>query len=378
MRSFRLQRSLQQRGSVIIVALWTITLMTILVTVIASQNRLSAQVAHFHQQELATWTSEQAAINRAEMDLMLEQMPLPAESEEFDSFSESMNAIGRIPRYQRHRGDSLELYYPQDPNIIVRIYDHAGKINMRQMSRARLRMMIEKKLGGPQEADQQQIDQLMDAWNDWLDLNDGPSPNGAEKDYYLSLPVPYAPRNGPIESVEEILSIRGFAEVFSDVNLEAAFTIYGEDELINLNVATIEAMRLIPGLDDELIADILEYREEKDFQGNGDVAQLIPAENMTDVRQWLNSRKETRYYTIMVYPRPTTTGDHEDTANKENDKENNDVATEDRTTINDPLLAAYAETVYVPGFTERPQIMKINPYQKLPLTALPAEAEFAE
>ena len=67
MRSFRLQRSLQQRGSVIIVALWTITLMTILVTVIASQNRLSAQVAHFHQQELATWTSEQAAINRAEM-----------------------------------------------------------------------------------------------------------------------------------------------------------------------------------------------------------------------------------------------------------------------------------------------------------------------
>jgi general secretion pathway protein K len=243
---------------------------------------------------------------------------------------------------------------------------------MRQMSRARLRMMIEKKLGGAQEADQRQIDQLMDAWNDWLDLNDGPSPNGAEKDYYLSLPVPYAPRNGPIESVEEILSIRGFAEVFSDVNLEAAFTIYGEDELINLNVATIEAMRLIPGLDDELIADILEYRQEKDFQGNGDVAQLIPAENMTDVRQWLNSRKETRYYTIMVYPRPTTPGDDEAGAA---DNEADDAAEEDRTTINDPLQAAYAETVYVPGFTERPQIMKINPYQKLPLTALPPESD---
>ncbi len=138
-------------------------------------------------------------------------------------------------------------------------------------------------------------------------------------------------------------------------------------------MATIEAMRLIPGLNDELIADIIAYRNEKDFQGNGDVAQLIPAENMTDVRQWLNSRKETRYYTIMVYPRPTAAGNNEN----EDDAANNDddAAAEDRTTSNNPLQAAYAETVYVPGFTERPQIMKINPYQQLPLTALPAEPD---
>lgn len=359
---------LRQRGSVIIVALWTITLMTILVTVIASQNRLSAQVARFHQQELAIWAGEQAAVNRAEMDLMLEQMPASAESGDVASFEESIDAIGRVPRYQRYRGDELELYYPQAPDIAVRIYDHSGKINLRQISRARLRMLIERKLGGAQEADQRQIDQLMDAWNDWLDLNDGPSPNGAEKDYYLSLPQPYVPRNGPLESVEEIMSIRGFAEVFGDVNLDAAFTIYGEDELVNLNVATIDAMRLIPGLDDELIAAIVDYRKEKDFQGNGDVAQLIPAENMTDLRQWLNSRKDARYYTIMVYPRP----DAPDDENSDNDEASDDNTTADSTTLVDPLLAGYAETVFVAGYTERPQVLKINPYQRLPMTALPA------
>ena len=41
------------------------------------------------------------------------------------------------------------------------------------------------------------------------------------------------------------------------------------------------------------------------------------------------------------------------------------------TTIAEPLLAAYAETVFVAGYTERPQVMRINPYQQLPLTAVP-------
>lgn len=356
-----------QRGSVIIVALWTITLMTILVTVIASQNRLSAQVAYFHQQELATWARVQEAVNRAEMELMLERMAPPAGIEEFNSLDESLQALNRNELY-RFNGDELTLYYPAADDIVVRIYDHAGKINLSQLSRGRLRMLLEAKLGGPGVADPEQIDDLMDAWNDWLDLNDGESPRGAEKDYYLSLPTPYVPRNGPLETVEELLAIRGFADVFGDVNLEAAFTVYGEDELVNLNVASIDTMRLLPGLNDELISAILEYRKEKDFQGNGDVAQLIPAENMAELRQWLNSRKGDGYYTIMVYPRPQT-DTATDAADEDNDDEN-----ADSDIPPDRLLTAYAETVFVPTPRERPQVLKINPYQRLPVTVLPPAA----
>lgn len=355
----------QQRGSVIIVALWTITLMTILVTVIASQNRLSAQVAYFHQQELATWARVQEAVNRAEMELMLERMAPPVGIEEFNTLDESLEELNRNELY-RFNGDELTLHYPAAEDIVVRIYDHAGKINLRQLSRGRLRMLLETKLGGPDVADPGQIDDLMDAWNDWQDLNDGESPRGAEKDYYQSLSTPYVPRNGPLETVEELLAIRGFAEVFGDVNLEAAFTVYGEDELVNLNVASIDTMRLLPGLNDELIAAILEYRKEKDFQGNGDVAQLIPAENMADLRQWLNSRKGDGYYTIMVYPRPQTAVTSADATDEADD---DDVAAADSPL--DPLLTAYSETVFVPTPRERPQVLKINPYQRLPVTGLP-------
>ncbi len=45
---------------------------------------------------------------------------------------------------------------------------------------------------------------------DWLDEDDEPrDPDGCELDYYATLPTPYAPTNGPVLSVEELLLVRG-------------------------------------------------------------------------------------------------------------------------------------------------------------------------
>jgi type II secretory pathway component PulK len=44
---------------------------------------------------------------------------------------------------------------------------------------------------------------------DWRDPDDNESPSGAESQYYLSLPDPYTCKNGPFETVEELLLIRG-------------------------------------------------------------------------------------------------------------------------------------------------------------------------
>ena len=50
---------------------------------------------------------------------------------------------------------------------------------------------------------------IADAILDWLDEDEEPRPYGAELEYYTTLPTPYAPKNGPIESVEELLLVRG-------------------------------------------------------------------------------------------------------------------------------------------------------------------------
>ncbi|HVX10486.1 MAG TPA: hypothetical protein VHC22_04860 [Pirellulales bacterium] len=48
---------------------------------------------------------------------------------------------------------------------------------------------------------------IADAILDWLDPDDIPRTNGCEREYYTSLG--YAPKNGPMESVEELLLVRG-------------------------------------------------------------------------------------------------------------------------------------------------------------------------
>jgi DNA uptake protein ComE-like DNA-binding protein len=44
---------------------------------------------------------------------------------------------------------------------------------------------------------------------DWMDTDDTPRQNGAEREYYSGMSPSYAPKNGPLESVEELLLVRG-------------------------------------------------------------------------------------------------------------------------------------------------------------------------
>ncbi|MFC1758520.1 hypothetical protein ACFL2H_07095 [Planctomycetota bacterium] len=50
---------------------------------------------------------------------------------------------------------------------------------------------------------------VADAILDYLDEDDEPRDNGAEFDYYAALDPPYAPKNGPLETIEEMLLVRG-------------------------------------------------------------------------------------------------------------------------------------------------------------------------
>ncbi len=52
-------------------------------------------------------------------------------------------------------------------------------------------------------------DSIADAILDWIDTDDDPRDSGAERDYYATLDPPYAPRNGPLGSIDELLLVRG-------------------------------------------------------------------------------------------------------------------------------------------------------------------------
>jgi type II secretory pathway component PulK len=50
---------------------------------------------------------------------------------------------------------------------------------------------------------------VADAIVDWIDPDDDPRPNGAENSYYMSLTRPYQCKNGPLDTLEELLYVRG-------------------------------------------------------------------------------------------------------------------------------------------------------------------------
>jgi len=343
---------IKQRGSVIIIVLWTAVLLTVLVTAMAAQVRLSAQTVMNNHESATQWSALMATVRQAEAEIMYEFMPDPI-GEQLPT-----NAEGEL-REQRYRfnGQSLELAYAQEPDIVVRVYNHSGKINLTRIRRQRMRAILEKRLGGPQAADQDRVDELLAAWVDWTDLNEliDPSGDGAENDYYESLEPGFTPRNNPeLDTVEELLLVRGFAEVFAGVNLDAAFTVHGNEQSINLNLATREAMQLLPGLTDELIERIIAFREYEDINNRQEIAEIIPYENLLELTSWLGNSYST-HYSVFAYPAVELEAAAADAAPQWDNP--------------DPVTRAYMEIIEVRSYDSLPRVLKVEPYGRLPDTA---------
>lgn len=347
----------KQRGTVIIIVLWTSVLLTVLVTAMAAKVRLSARTALHNQAGVTSWMQSMEALRFAEMELMMERMPRPIG----EVREETEEGELRSPAY-RFNGQPLNLSYGQNENIVVRIYDHAGKINLNRIPRRNMQLLIQKLLGGI-DADPQDTQDLLAAWTDWTDLNDLEGLNGAEEDYYLDLEQPYTPRNNPeLDSVEEILHVRGFAELLEGINLDAAFTIYGNSRTVNLNLATREAMRLLPGLDDELIETIIAYREIEDISNRGEIAEIIPFENLQELSSWVGNNTS-NIYSVFSYPKIAIA----DTGQGLFDAEGYPINP-------DPVTQAYTEVIEVRSYNSLPRVYNVNPYGHLPDTA-PARVE---
>ena len=88
----------------------------------------------------------------------------------------------------------------------VRLVDEGGKININRVNEDTLRRIFTN-LG----LDGVRRDTLVDSILDWRDEDDLHRANGAESEYYRALDAPYTARNGPLDTVADLLWIRGRA-----------------------------------------------------------------------------------------------------------------------------------------------------------------------
>ena len=92
--------------------------------------------------------------------------------------------------------------------------DEASKLDLNEASEAMLA-----RLPGMKAPQAQAL------W-DFLDVDSTPRPEGAEQEYYDTLATPYAIRNGPLASLDELLLVRGFTRAL----------LYGEDANANFTL----------------------------------------------------------------------------------------------------------------------------------------------
>ncbi len=118
-----------------------------------------------------------------------------------------------------------------------------------------------------------------DALMDWIDADDRPRPRGAEKEYYLSLRKPYPAKNGPLDSLGELLLIKGMKpETYygkeGQEGLRDYLTVHS-DGRININTASLLIlMSLSPNVDQTMAKALLDYRKEKPFQKPEDLRSV--------------------------------------------------------------------------------------------------------
>jgi general secretion pathway protein K len=133
-----------------------------------------------------------------------------------------------------------------------KITDESGKIPLNALTDSTgviLRNLLTN-MGYQQEDAETVVDSILD----WRDEDELHRLHGAESEYYMSLPNPYKAKNGPFDTVEELILVKGVTPVmlYGDGKKKGIInylTVSSSSNTINVNAAPKEVLMAVPGLD---------------------------------------------------------------------------------------------------------------------------------
>ena len=152
-----------------------------------------------------------------------------------------------------------------DGKYTVKITDESGKLDINTAPELLLRNLL-----GALGIEGTTLDTIADSILDWIDKDDLHRLNGAESDYYLSLPNPYKAKNGKFETLEELLLVKGVTReiLYGDGKKKGLIdflTVFGTGK-ININAASKEVLMAIPGMTADMVEEIINYRQKQEIK----------------------------------------------------------------------------------------------------------------
>ncbi len=187
------------KGVALIMVLWVITILSVIVLEFCFAMRTEVNIAKNFKEEVQTHAFAEGGVQRAIAELIykndgkIQQMRKTLKPEEVPPEKREWVTDGRPYTLSFDQGQCE-----------IKITGEAGKVNINTVSEATLRKII-----GQMGVEEDVRDIVTDSILDWIDADDFYRVNGAENDYYRSLKEPYDCKNGPLDSIEELLLVRG-------------------------------------------------------------------------------------------------------------------------------------------------------------------------
>jgi general secretion pathway protein K len=251
MRRQRSGPARDERGFALLVVLLVVALVAVAGAEFAYSMRLEAAAVRAYKAEIIGTHLAEAALEQAIREIVGDA---PFVAEDNDGLLTFYATDGR-PR-PRLRRDKVEF---GPGRYSYRITDEEARLNLNTAQPDRIDRLLQT-LG----IDKDDRDGIIDAIQDWRDPNEEHRLRGAESDdYYLKLKVPYRARNANLESITELLQIKGITSTIyygtKDRPGLASFVSVRSPGQVNINTAPAAVLSAL-GLSSAEIIEVEQSR----------------------------------------------------------------------------------------------------------------------
>ncbi len=265
------------KGIILIIVMWVLTILMVIVLSFSVMMRSETYATLAFREGMEKKFLAEAGIERGIIEIFYRNLYRGQEMLEEDR--------------QVWRTDGTPYTIPlSNGQFTIKILDDSGKIDINTLSD--LSGIILKNLLLNSGVSEQEASSIVDSILDWKDADDFKRLNGAESDYYMSLPKPYKAKNAKFDTLEELLLVKGMNPeiLFGDNEKKGIIdflSVYSNSAAISITSAPREVLVAIPGFTPEIADEIITKRE--GLTASGVLNVTIPQESSRFVSQDGNS-----------------------------------------------------------------------------------------
>lgn len=246
MNWLKVVRPLREGGFVLLITLLVVLLLTVIIFEFDFQSRADLRAAGNFRDDVAAYYVALSGITAGKAILEEDRDNYGT----VDSSNEGWNTT--IPPYPVGEGA-----------VSGKITDESGKFNLNSLKYSATRQVITAQTTLDFRRNQLRrlfellvVDpNLVDPIIDWIDPDGNTEPNGAEDETYQALKFPYPTKNAPLDTLEEILYIKGITpEIYQKISSYLTVSTDATGGMINVNTADYLILQSIDPRIDESTA----------------------------------------------------------------------------------------------------------------------------